>query len=137
MSLDLREKCGLFGVHLFGPPGERRNSPRESSAARSAVTEAERHARAEAAWTVYRGLFALQHRGQESAGIVVSDGEELESRKGPGLLAEVFTPEDLDRLGGHAAVGHVRYSTAGSGRIQNIQPLLNRACNVVRFVITG
>jgi len=87
--------CGVFGIY---------NSPSAASLA-------------------YLGLFALQHRGQESAGIVVSDGKAFKSRKGMGLVTEVFARKDLDSMEGHMAVGHVRYSTTGSSRPQNIQPL--------------
>ncbi len=77
-----------------------------------------------AAYEVYLGLYSLQHRGQESAGIVSSDGRTLQSRKGPGLVSDVFHMDDFKRLPGNHAIGHVRYSTTGSGRIQNIQPLV-------------
>jgi len=77
-----------------------------------------------AAEVVYAGLYALQHRGQESAGIVSSDGRRIQSKKGLGLLAEAIKPADLADLPGHIALGHVRYSTTGSRRIQNIQPLV-------------
>ncbi|MHC5057015.1 MAG: amidophosphoribosyltransferase [Planctomycetota bacterium] len=78
-----------------------------------------------AARLAYYALYALQHRGQESAGVVVSDGEKIRSRKGLGLLGEVISPSDFDSLPGHLAVGHVRYSTTGgSRRPQNIQPLV-------------
>lgn len=95
---DLKEACGLFGA--FGAP--------------------------EAAYEVYCGLYALQHRGQESAGIVSSDGENIHSQKGMGLVGNIFTREALKSLTGDIAVGHVRYSTTGSSRIQNIQPLVVR-----------
>ena len=95
---EVREECGLFGA--FGAP--------------------------EAAYEVYCGLYALQHRGQESAGIVASDGKNLHSAKGMGLVSNVFTRESLKPLKGAAAIGHVRYSTTGSSRIQNIQPLIVR-----------
>ena len=88
--------CGLFGVY---------NVPDASTKA-------------------YLGLFALQHRGQESAGMVVSDGKKIRSKKGMGLVTEVFSKRDLAELEGHSAIGHVRYSTAGSSRPQNIQPLV-------------
>ena len=78
----------------------------------------------DAAQCTYFGLFALQHRGQESAGIVVSDGKKVDSRKGMGLVTEVFPKSELAKLPGHIAVGHVRYSTTGSSRPQNIQPLV-------------
>ena len=92
----IKEKCGIMGI--FGDP--------------------------DAAVKTYMGLYALQHRGQESAGIVTSDGRTLQSRKGNGLVSDVFRPKDFDGLPGSLAIGHVRYSTTGSGRIQNIQPLV-------------
>ena len=88
--------CGLFGIY---------NVP-------------------DAAAKTYFGLFALQHRGQESAGIVVSDGKKVRSKKGMGLVTEVFSNRDFSELEGHIAIGHVRYSTTGSSRLQNIQPLV-------------
>jgi len=88
--------CGLFGVY---------NVPSAAS-------------------KTYLGLFALQHRGQESAGIVVSDGRKVRSKKAMGLVTEVFSKRDLEELEGHIAIGHVRYSTTGSSRPQNIQPLV-------------
>ncbi|MDZ4197799.1 MAG: amidophosphoribosyltransferase [Kiritimatiellia bacterium] len=91
-----REACGLFGA--FGVP--------------------------DAASVIYRGLFALQHRGQESAGLVVSDGERVRSRKGMGLLTEVFPKAEFQDLPGSTGIGHVRYSTTGSSKPQNIQPLI-------------
>ncbi|MCE5229119.1 amidophosphoribosyltransferase [bacterium] len=92
-----REECGIVGV--YGHP--------------------------EAAKMAYLGLYALQHRGQESAGIVASDGEKLRIYKNKGLVSEVFSPrERLDELKGSMAIGHVRYSTTGSNRIANAQPLL-------------
>jgi amidophosphoribosyltransferase len=95
---DVKEACGIFGV--FGVPN--------------------------AAYEVYCGLYALQHRGQESAGIVSSDGTNIHSYKGMGLVGNVFTREALKSLSGDMAIGHVRYSTTGSSRIQNIQPLVVR-----------
>jgi amidophosphoribosyltransferase len=75
--------------------------------------------------SVYYGLFALQHRGQESAGIAVADGEKIKSHRGMGLCAVVFNEEILSSLSpGHIASGHVRYSTTGSSTIENAQPLL-------------
>lgn len=91
-----REACGLFGV--FGHP--------------------------DAAMLTYYGLYALQHRGQESAGIVVSDGEEVSGFRGMGLVAQVFTPRVLSELKGSMAIGHTRYSTTGSSHLRNAQPLL-------------
>ncbi|MFW6456669.1 MAG: amidophosphoribosyltransferase [Planctomycetota bacterium] len=91
-----RHHCGIIGI--FG------------------VSDAARH--------VYSGLYALQHRGQESAGIVASDGEHIQSKKGLGLLPEAVPQEGLSDLPGHIAIGHVRYSTTGAKRVQNIQPLV-------------
>jgi amidophosphoribosyltransferase len=91
-----REECGIVGV--YGHP--------------------------EAAKLTYLGLYALQHRGQESAGIVASDGQQLRVYKNKGLVGEVFNAERLDELTGTMAIGHVRYSTTGSNRIANAQPLL-------------
>ncbi len=73
---------------------------------------------------IYDGLYSLQHRGQESAGIVTSDGRKIQSLKGLGLLSEAINPEDLNGLPGHIGIGHVRYSTTGAKRVQNIQPLV-------------
>lgn len=78
----------------------------------------------EAARNVYLGLYALQHRGQESAGIVASDGQRLHLEKGMGLVADVFDERMLARLGGPHATGHVRYSTAGASFLLNAQPIL-------------
>lgn len=94
-----KEKCGVFGV--WGGP----NSVMLS----------------------YLGLYAQQHRGQESAGIAVSDGERLTGITGMGLVAEVFQPEDLEELehvGGRGAIAHNRYSTAGGSLSCNAQPLI-------------
>jgi len=90
------DRCGLFGI--FG--------------------------HAEAAHLAYLGLYALQHRGQESAGIVSSDGERLRIQKGMGLVNDIFTDERLQFLEGDRAMGHVRYSTAGDTVAANAQPIL-------------
>ncbi|MCC3358840.1 amidophosphoribosyltransferase [Bacillus sp. REN16] len=92
----LNEECGVFGI--WGHP--------------------------DAAQITYYGLHSLQHRGQEGAGIVVSNGEKLRIVKGEGLVNEVFGNGQLEQLQGSAAIGHVRYATAGGGGIQNVQPLL-------------
>jgi amidophosphoribosyltransferase len=92
--MKMTESCGIIGV--FGHP--------------------------EAANLTYLGLYSLQHRGQESAGIVSSDGRTLRSHRGMGLVSEVFTPEAIRRLKGNRAIGHVRYSTTGSSHIRNAQP---------------
>jgi len=93
---ELRDHCGVFGV--FGP-GE------------------------EVARLAYFGLFALQHRGQESAGIVTSDGKRLYLHKQMGLVSQVFDERSLARLPGDIAIGHTRYSTTGSSNISNAQPV--------------
>jgi amidophosphoribosyltransferase len=78
----------------------------------------------EASKLAYLGLYALQHRGQESAGIVATEGQRLEVVKGMGLVQDIFTSEALARLSGHAAIGHTRYSTAGDSSPLNAQPIL-------------
>ncbi len=98
----LHEECGVFGAYDFD--GE------------------------DVASTIYYGLFALQHRGQESCGIAVSDTNgpkgKVMSYKDMGLVNEVFNPENLEKLKGNIGVGHVRYSTAGSSVRENAQPLV-------------
>jgi amidophosphoribosyltransferase len=89
------DECGLFGIW---------NHP-------------------EAANVAYLGLYALQHRGQESAGIAATDGSAFHTEKHMGWVADVFSPERLRRLPGHRAIGHVRYSTAGSSNLRNAQPI--------------
>ncbi|MDN4525209.1 amidophosphoribosyltransferase [Fictibacillus fluitans] len=81
----------------------------------------------DAAQLTYYGLHSLQHRGQEGAGIVVTDGEKLKMHKGHGLVTEVFSRGELEGMTGHAAIGHVRYSTAGGNEYANVQPLLFRS----------
>src|SRR5438876_8224363 len=78
---------------------------------------------AEAANVVYLGLYALQHRGQESAAVAAADGAGLDLEKAMGWVADVFGPERLRSLPGPAAIGHVRYSTAGSSNLKNAQPI--------------
>jgi amidophosphoribosyltransferase len=89
-----REECGVFGVH--GHP--------------------------EAAKITYLGLYALQHRGQESAGIVSVDGGEHRLHRAMGLVADIFNEKTLARLPGRHAIGHVRYSTTGGSQPRNVQP---------------
>lgn len=93
-----REECGVFGIH--GNP--------------------------DAATLTYFGLYALQHRGQESAGIAVANEGNIDIHKGMGLVNEVFRGEELKKLKGTSAVGHVRYSTTGSSNIANAQPFVAR-----------
>ncbi|SHJ99309.1 amidophosphoribosyltransferase [Clostridium cavendishii DSM 21758] len=73
----------------------------------------------------YYGLYALQHRGQESAGIASFNGEEIKLHKNLGLVTEAFKTEDLENLDGHIAIGHVRYSTCGANLVSNSQPLVS------------
>jgi amidophosphoribosyltransferase len=95
-SLDqLREACGVFGIYAPGQP---------------------------VAHLTYQGLFALQHRGQESAGMAVSDGTEVTVVKDQGLVVSVFDDRTLAGLDGHLAIGHCRYSTTGSSTWRNAQP---------------
>jgi amidophosphoribosyltransferase len=82
------------------------------------------HAHPEAEKLAYLGLHALQHRGQESAGIVTSDGERLRQHKSMGLVADIFTEEVLRSLRGILAIGHTRYSTAGDSALLNAQPIM-------------
>ncbi len=98
MFNEIHEECGVFGVF-----------------------EAE-----DASRLTYYGLHALQHRGQEGAGIVVKNGDKLSVHKGEGLVTEVFNEDKLNELKGNGAIGHVRYSTAGGGGIVNVQPFLFR-----------
>ena len=91
-----KEECGVFGI--YGHP--------------------------EAANMAYLGLYSLQHRGQESAGIVASDGDRVHSEVGMGLVADVFTEERIAKLQGTIAIGHNRYSTSGQSDIKNAQPFL-------------
>jgi amidophosphoribosyltransferase len=81
-------------------------------------------ASAEPARLAFFGLYALQHRGQESAGICTADGESLRNLTGMGLVSQVFHERDLAKLGGHLAIGHTRYSTTGSSKAENAQPLV-------------
>ena len=82
----------------------------------------------EAAKLAYLGLYSLQHRGQESAGIAATDGEQFRVERGMGLVQDVFTPDVISRLPGFAAIGHTRYSTAGDTTLMNAQPLVSD-CN--------
>ncbi|MBI6872802.1 amidophosphoribosyltransferase [Clostridium aciditolerans] len=74
----------------------------------------------------YYGLYALQHRGQESAGIVVSDGKELNGHKDMGLVSDIFNQKVLEELKGISAIGHVRYSTTGASHVNNAQPIIGK-----------
>lgn len=92
----------------------------------------------DAAKLTYLGLYALQHRGQESAGIVASNGQMLERHVGMGLVADIFNERTLAPLTGSLAIGHVRYSTAGDTTVRNAQPLLaNTAHGTVAIAHNG
>ena len=91
-----KDECGVFGI--FGNP--------------------------EAANLTYLGLYALQHRGQESAGIATADGDRMRVSRTMGQVADAFTGNVLEGLPGHLAIGHTRYSTAGESKLQNAQPML-------------
>src|SRR4051812_25947147 len=91
-----KDECGVFGI--FGHP--------------------------EAANMTYLGLYALQHRGQESAGIAASDGEQMRLSREMGYVADIFDGDALSHLKGSLAIGHVRYSTAGESKLSNAQPIL-------------
>jgi len=95
MSDAPREYCGVFGIF-----GDER-----------------------AAEKTYLGLYALQHRGQESAGIAASDGHHVTAHKGMGLVSQVFTADVMARFTGRSAIGHNRYSTMGSSSLVNAQPI--------------
>lgn len=98
MTIDKpHEECGVLGI--FAP---------EEDAAR----------------LTYFGLHALQHRGQEAAGIAVADGERIREHKGLGLVSQIFNQQNLAPLAGHLAIGHTRYSTSGSSSLRNAQPFL-------------
>ncbi len=88
----------------------------------------------EAAKLAYLGLYALQHRGQESAGICTSDGAEVHCVKSMGHVAEIFTPAVIETLPGEQAIGHTRYSTAGDTALLNAQPF-SVACNKGRIAV--
>ncbi len=91
-----KEACGIFAVYGAEDPAQ----------------------------LIYLGLYALQHRGQESAGIVVSDGMDVKAHKGMGLISDVFKEGIIEKLKGNMGIGHVRYSTTGSSMLRNAQPFL-------------
>jgi amidophosphoribosyltransferase len=102
-----REACGVFGIYA---PGE------------------------DVARLTFFALFALQHRGQESAGIVTGDGRTLHRHVRMGLVSQVFTEDEIAQLTGHVAIGHTRYSTTGSTRIENAQPV-SMECDLGEFAL--
>ena len=83
----------------------------------------------EAPQITYYGLHSLQHRGQEGAGIVATDGKNMSAHKGQGLITEVFQNGELEKVKGKGAIGHVRYATAGGGGFENVQPFLFHSQN--------
>src|SRR6478609_6453045 len=91
-----KDECGVFGI--YGHP--------------------------EAANMAFLGLYALQHRGQESGGIASADGHQVRVSRAMGYVADNFAGDELNRLPGRAAIGHVRYSTAGESKLSNAQPIL-------------
>ncbi len=93
---ELKDKCGVFGIY----------------------------GHADAPYLAYLGLYALQHRGEESAGIVVSDGKKMKAHRSMGHVQDVFDGNVLDTLKGDRAIGHVRYSTTGSSNLKNAQPIV-------------
>src|SRR5207247_2143298 len=90
----------------------------------------------EAARLAFFSLYALQHRGQESAGIAATDGRDMRIVRRMGLVGQVFSEPDLGVLGGRAAIGHTRYSTTGSSRIQNAQPMVVRTDELGELAIS-
>ncbi len=100
------DECGVLGAYLPGAIG------------------------AEVARIAFFGLFALQHRGQESAGMAVGDGQTLRDHANMGLVSTVFRQEDLERLPGHVVIGHTRYSTMGSSNLINVQPIVSKSPSI-------
>lgn len=96
-----RDECGVFGIYL-------NHAENDTAAAR----------------ITFYGLYALQHRGQESAGIAVSDGHRIRLHKAMGLVSEIIQPGDIEQLKGNIAIGHVRYSTTGESMVVNAQPMV-------------
>ena len=99
-----KDECGVFGVY----------SNKSKDTAR----------------IVYYGLYSLQHRGQESAGIATSNGNEINIHKGLGLITEAFKEENFHKLKGNISIGHVRYSTTGDTTTQNAQPLIDKTNHI-------
>jgi len=107
----LHESCGVFGVYA---PGE------------------------DVARLTFFALFALQHRGQESAGIATTDGKNIKVHAGMGLVSQVFSEDSLSHLTGDIAIGHNRYSTRGSSRVDNVQPIIaGKGSNTIALAHNG
>ncbi|HRW12714.1 MAG TPA: amidophosphoribosyltransferase [Syntrophomonas sp.] len=96
-----QDECGVFGIFMNNPVHQ-----------------------TDAARTTFYGLYALQHRGQESAGIAVANGQDIQLHKGMGLVSDVVKARHIEELEGNIAVGHVRYSTTGGSAMVNAQPLV-------------
>ncbi len=96
---DLKEKCGIVGIYGKNLPVSK---------------------------LAFFALFALQHRGQEASGITTNDGDTFKTHKGAGLVSQVYKEEDIQRLTGHIAIGHNRYSTSGGGALDHAQPVVNK-----------
>ena len=105
-----KEECGVFGI--YSPHKENEIEANDSFAVKKVAA------------ITYYGLCALQHRGEESAGIVVSDGNDLIFHKGMGLVSDVFNKDILEKMVGFSAIGHVRYSTTGVSSINMLNLLL-------------
>lgn len=110
MNDTLKEKCAIFGVYGKGM---------------------------DAARLTYFGLFALQHRGQESSGITASNGKKLRTHKGGGLVPQVYAEKNLQKLKGYLAIGHNRYSTSGGSNDKHSQPICNSTDDVVSLAHNG
>jgi amidophosphoribosyltransferase len=105
---DLGEKCAVFGVYGKGLDVSRLS---------------------------FFGLYALQHRGQESSGIAVADGESTCLHKGMGLVSQIFNEEVIDSLKGHIAIGHNRYSTTGGSKLKHAQPMLSAGAHKLEHMV--
>ncbi|MBQ7746203.1 MAG: amidophosphoribosyltransferase, partial [Spirochaetia bacterium] len=110
----LHDECGVVGIFL----NKKNDNPEKKEYKAYSAKDFN------AATQAYYALYALQHRGQESAGIAISDGKEMKLHKGKGTTAEVFNQENLLALTGHIACAHVRYATAGNKSPENAQPMM-------------
>lgn len=104
----IKEKCGVFGIYS--------------------------HSDRQVSKKIFQGLIALQHRGQEGCGISVFNGEKIKTMKGLGLVTEVFSTNRVSKLRGNVGIGHVRYSTTGYGKIEEVQPFVEEI-NGKRFAL--
>ena len=107
----MHESCGVFGVYAPG---------------------------VDVARLTFFALFALQHRGQESAGIATTDGRKLQVHARMGLVSQAFSEDSLSQLSGNIAIGHNRYSTRGSSRVANVQPIIvGKGSNTIAIAHNG